>query len=90
MGIPQKYLDYVGTTQKFSGPLFSYRKDKEINEPIEFNVLDVRWGSGVIMDFDTMKDTHPTIQFKLKNNSMKRAQWTKSFPVPEIKLSDDE
>ena len=87
MELPEKYLKLVGTKQKFGGGLFSANKELEF---CEYDVLDWRWGSAQIMNMKTMKIEHPTIEYKLKNEKMKRAQWSRGFPVREIIFADDE
>lgn len=83
----KKNDDMVGKTFSFSGGLFS---SKKALEPTEYEVLEWRWGSAKIMDMKTMKEIHPTVEFLLKNKDMKRSQWTRPFPVREIKLKDDD
>ena len=85
-GIPQQYKDMVGTKREFSGGLFS---SKKAIEPTEFNILNVRWGSAKIMNMKTMEMLHPTVEFLVKNENMKRSRWTRPFPVREIKLEPE-
>ncbi|PXX96890.1 hypothetical protein DF185_19820 [Marinifilum breve] len=88
MDLPKKYQDLVGTKQKCSGSLFSYKN--EIKEPLEFDVLDIRKGTATIMDMKTMEECHPTFELLLKREGMKKAQWTKPFPIREIDLREKE
>lgn len=88
MEIPQKYKDLVGTSQKFVGPVLSYKNN--IEEPTIFYIKDIRWGTAKVMDMDTMKMKHPTFQLLLIRNGMKRAQWSKPMPIPEIELTDED
>lgn len=81
--VTKKHDNMVGKKFIFSGGLFS---SKKALEPTEFEVLEWRWGSTKIMNMKTMKEIHPTVEFKLKNKDMKRSQWSKPFPVREIKL----
>jgi len=87
MKIPQKYLNYIGTKQRFLGDyLFSYnKKSKGLSEGV-FLVKDCKFGTAKIIDMSILKPIHPTVIFLLKNDNMKRAQWTKPFPVSEISL----
>ena len=90
MGIPKRFTDLVGTKQEFIGCLFSQKK--EFKEPTEFDVLDIRWGSGQIADLSDGELTplHPTVDLLLKREGMKRAQWAREFAVPEIDLREEE
>lgn len=74
--IPQLVEEILNTTQEFSGGLFSSRKE---TPSTEFNVLDWRWGSGHIVDMKTKERKHPTVEFLLKNDNMKRSRWTRGF-----------
>ncbi|MEP0266593.1 hypothetical protein [Dokdonia sp.] len=84
--MPQKYIDMVGTKRTFSGGLFS---SKKAVEPDEYDILDWRWGSAKIMDMKTMEMKHPTVEFLLKKEGMRRSQWTRPFPVREIELEPE-
>lgn len=84
-GIPKSFTKLVGTKQKFTGGLFSGQKSVP---KTEFEVLDARWGSGIIMDMKTLKSLHPTVQLLVKNKTMKRSRWTRGFACREIKLKD--
>ena len=83
MEMPKKYQDLVGTKQTFSGGLFSSKKS--IPET-EFDVLDWRWGLANIIDLKTLEAKHPTVEYLVKNQTMKASRWTRPFPVREIKL----
>lgn len=87
MEMPKRVTDLVGTKQIFSGGVFSSRKDIE---QTEFNVLKWRWGSASIMDMNTMKMIHPTVEYLVKREGMRASRWTRGFPVREIKLEDDD
>lgn len=92
MNIPKAYLKLVGTEQSFSGGIFSRKKSLE---PTTFKVLDIRAGSATIMNIKELREKgkssyeHPTFELLLKNDAMKRAQWTKPFPIREINLNKD-
>lgn len=86
-GLPQEYLDLVGTKQTVSGCVFSY--EKEI-EPQEFDVLDIRRGSARMIDYNKMEVTNLSYELLLKNDSMKRAQWSKPFPDMITEVTDTE
>jgi len=86
MNIPSRYIDMIGTEQKFTGCLFS--QSKEYTEPTAFIVKSVRWGTGQIMDMDSLTPIHPTVDLLLKREGMKKAQWCRGFAVPEIKLEE--
>lgn len=87
--IPQKYRDLVGTKQKFHGGLFS--ESKEI-KPTEFDVLNIRWGTSTFLDVEELRKTgnssyeNPSFNLLLKRKGMKRAQWSRPFPIREIDL----
>lgn len=90
--IPQTCLDLVGTTQKFSGGLFSGNKSLPESD---YKVHDVRWGTALVINFKEMQETckssyrHPTVEYLLSNPNMKRKQWTRGFAVREINLKED-
>lgn len=93
--IPQEYRNYVGQVHEFSGGLFSGKKNLK---PAKYKVLDVRVGDGTVVNVKELREKgessyeHPTMQFLLKNDTMKRAQWSRPFPIREInlkKLSDN-
>jgi hypothetical protein len=87
--IPKKYRDLVGTKQKFLGGVFSSAKELK---PTEFNVLDIRWGTSTVVNIKELCETgessyeHPSFQLLLKRNGMKKAQWSRPFPIREIDL----
>ena len=80
----KKYSEMVGKSFFFSGGLFSNKRDEPEEE---YEVLDYRWGSAKVMDMETMKEKHPTVEFLIKKEGMKRSRWTRPFPVPEINLN---
>ena len=86
-GIPKKWLDMIGTKQKIGKHVFSHSKSLPYNE---YDVLDVRFGSGQIMNMKTFECIHPTIQLLLKREGMKKAMWSKGFPCREITLKNEE
>ena len=87
--IPKKYRDLVGTKQKFLGGLFSSAKELK---PTQFDVLDIRWGTATVVNVDELRKTgessyeHPSFELLLKRKGMKRAQWSRPFPIREIDL----
>jgi hypothetical protein len=83
MEIPQRYKRMIGKKFTFSGNLFN---QKESLKRFRATVIDVRFGTAQIFDLKTHEYTHPTIEFLLKNNSMKRSQWCRPMPCPEIQL----
>jgi len=85
-GIPQKYHDLVGTESGFGGHLFGSKKVPDA----KYNILGVRFGSSVIYDMKAFKALHPTFQFLLKREGMKKSRWTQGFPLREIKLQEEE
>lgn len=85
--LPQEYLNLVGTKQTVGGCVFSYNKEIE---PKEFNVLDIRRGSARMINFDKMKVTNLTYELLLKDDKMKKAQWSKPFPDTITKVKDTE
>jgi len=89
--IPKKYRDLVGTKHRFSGGIFS--SSKEIQQT-EFDVLDIRWGTSTVVNIDELCKTgesgyeHPSFELLLKRKGMKRAQWSRPFPIYEIDLKE--
>lgn len=81
--MPKHYQDLVGTRQTFSGGLFSSKKSIP---DTEFDVLDWRWGSAKIVNLKTLEEKHPTVEFLVKNETMRASRWTRPFPVREIQL----
>lgn len=90
--IPKKHRDLVGTKQIFSGGLFSGSKEMP---QTEFNVLDIRFGTARIINVDELRNTgkssinHPTFELLLKNDKMKKSQWSRPFPIREINFKGD-
>lgn len=84
MEVGKTYQDLVGTEVQLRGNVFSYNKSIE---PTKFQCLDVRRGSGTIMNMDTMKDKCLTAELLLKNDSMKKAQWSKPFADRECPVN---
>ncbi len=92
IGIPQKYLDMVGTKKKLSGGLFSIKRSEPSKE---YDILDIRWGDAQSfswaeateknMDFDQVTH-HPQFELRIKSNDMKRARWTRGFTIKEISI----
>ena len=87
--IPQKYKELVGKEAIMSGGLFASNR----TEPeTKYNVLNIRWGTATILDAKQLKETgqssyeHPTVEYLVKNDTMKKSRWTKGFPVREINL----
>lgn len=91
--LPQKYLDMVGTKQIVSGNVFSYRKSLDQDE---YDVKDIRQGTATVQNIDELRDKgkssikHPTFELLLKNDKMKKSQWSLPFAIREINLTDDE
>ena len=92
-GIPKVYADLVGTAVTLSGGVFSGNK---IIQETAFDCLDIRWGSGTVINFKELKETgessyeHPTYEILVKNHTMKRSRWTKGFAIREINLKEGE
>ncbi|MBO2546076.1 hypothetical protein J0871_16790 [Salegentibacter sp. BDJ18] len=85
--VEKKHNEMVGKTYLFSGGLFSRKRD----EPqAEYEIKDWRWGTGKIMDMKTMKIKHPTVEFLIKKEGMKRSRWTNPFPVREIEINNND
>ncbi|AIM37407.1 hypothetical protein KO02_12430 [Sphingobacterium sp. ML3W] len=88
--IPQKYIDLVGTKRKFSGGLFSAKK--ELPET-EYMIHNIRWGSATIINYRELSETgkssyeYPTVEYLLSNRSSKRKQWSRGFAVREIDIN---
>lgn len=82
MEIPERFLKMIGTEQRIGGTIFG-SKERQVGT---YKVLKCRFGSGVIMNMDTLEELHPTVQLLVKGSEMKRAQWTNGFPAREIDL----
>ena len=82
MEIPERFTKMIGTEQRLGGPLFS----SKVHDFCIYNVLKCRFGSGVILDMDTLEELHPTVQLLVKSKGMKVARWTNGFPAREIDL----
>jgi hypothetical protein len=87
MEMPEIHKEIVGTKQQMGGGLFSAKKGLDYED---YNVLAWRWGSAKIVDMKTMKMMHPTIEYLVKKEGMKRSMWTRPFPVPEIQLKNED
>lgn len=87
MEMPQEYIDMVGTKVTMSGGLFT---GKRAEPSAEYDVLDWRWGSAKICNMKTLEMLHPTVEFLIKKEGMKRSRWTRGFPVREINLKDED
>mgnify|MGYP000507128078 CR=1 FL=1 len=91
--IPEQYTKMVGTKIKASGGLFS--SPTRLPEH-EYDVLNIRRGTARIVNTDEIRKTgkssveHPTYELLLKRPGMKRAQWTKPFPIREVNLANTE
>lgn len=84
--MPKKYINMVGKEMTFSGGLFSR---KRAIPDTTFTILNWRWGRGYVVNLNQpSKFKHPTIEFLLKNDSMKRSRWCRAFPVREINLQE--
>lgn len=86
METPELAKEIVGTKQMMGGGIFSSNKN---SETAEYDVLKWRWGSSRIIDMNTLKITHPTVEFLIKKDGMRAARWTKGFAVREY-LWDEE
>ena len=82
---PAEFNDLIGTKQTLGGGLFSRKKATEYQE---YDILDWRFGSGVIMDMKTMTPMHPTVELLVKAPNMRRSRWTRGFPCRSIKLEE--
>lgn len=87
METPKIIEKIVGKRHSFSGGIFSSRKAIKLTE---FDVLDWRWGDAMIYNLNTMEREHPTIEFLLKREGMKRSRWTRPFPCKEYVPDGDE
>lgn len=83
--MPEKYTELVGQRVIMAGSVFG---NNEIEET-EFDILDWRWGHSTVMNMKEMKERHPTVEYLVKNENMRRSRWTKCFPVKEIDLNND-
>lgn len=81
--IPKKYLDMVGTKQRFNGYLFN---NQESFESEEFDVISVRFSEAFVISLKSHTVSHAAIEFLLKNDNMKRAKWSRPFVCYEVML----
>jgi hypothetical protein len=81
MNLPNNVIEMLHTSCLMSGNIFS----KNPIEETEFIILSARFGQFVMEDKLTGK-RHPTIQFLVKNEDMKRARWTCGFKEESITL----
>lgn len=77
--IPKQYTKLVGERHILRGGIFSRRKAIEEQE---FDILDIRESSAIIMNIKTKKK-FPAFELLVKNESMKKARWTNPFPIRE-------
>jgi hypothetical protein len=91
--MPQHYIDLVGKKRTFSGGLFSHKRAEPEKE---YDILDWRWGSAKIVNYNEIKKTgqssymYPTVEYLIKSPDIKRSRWTRGFPVREINLKEIE
>lgn len=85
--LPQSILDMIGQTMQFSGGIFGHRK---VEKEFDATILAARFGSAIIMDVKNRTPKHPTVEFLIKNDTMKRSRWTRGFPIREIVLKEEE
>lgn len=83
--MPERITSLVGTTQQFSGGLFSSKKKID---PTDMYVFDWRWSDTSIINMKTMELKHPAVEFLVKGEGMKRRRWTRPFPVREYIYED--
>jgi hypothetical protein len=75
--LPQKILDMVGQEFVGEGHIFSKRKKLP---PTKFKCLKVKPVEGVLTNVET-GESRFAVKVLLKNESMKRAQWSIALPV---------
>lgn len=80
ISIPAKYEQMVGKSFTLKDAI----RGKEKGHTEKMLLLDVRFGSAQIYDFEKQQFVHPTIEFKVKPKGFKRAVWTLGFPCKEI------
>lgn len=77
--IPKVYTDMIGTKQTLEGHVLNFT---EQIKPTEFEIHDVRFGEGFIMEGRQRK--HPTIEYLIYKVGMTKKQWTKPFACTDI------
>ncbi|ALU74720.1 hypothetical protein AUW17_05305 [Tenacibaculum dicentrarchi] len=87
MEIPKEVKHLLGTKQELGGGLFSGKKELPYEE---YNVLDWRFGSGLIMNKKTGEMLHPTFQLLVKKEGMRASRWTRGFPCRSINLENED
>jgi len=87
MKIPEEVELLLGTKQKFGGGLFGSKKDLPFEE---YDVIDWRFGSGKIINLETMQAIHPTFELLIKKDGMRASRWTRGFPCKSIKLEPED
>lgn len=85
--LPKSILDMIGQTMQFSGGIFSHRK---FEKEFDAKILAARFGSAIIMDVKNRTPKHPTVEFLIKNDTMKKSRWTRGFPIREIEIKDED
>jgi hypothetical protein len=81
-----KMPDFPERIKKMKGGVYVMRGNvfgRKYTPPTNFIVIDFRWGIKEIMNMDTL-ERHPSVEFLVKNDNMKRAIWTRGFSVDEI------
>lgn len=87
MEIPSEVKELLGTKQQLGGGLFGSKKDLPFEE---YDVLDWRFGSGIIMNVKTGERLHPTFELLIKKEGMRASRWTRGFPCRSIKLEPED
>lgn len=81
---PKSFTEMIGKEYSFDGNIFSSKKIPKT----KMTVLGLKWGYGYIIDTSNqLNEKYPIIHLKVKNESMKRARWTKGFPAKELAYS---
>lgn len=87
MEAPEGFKELIGTKQTLGGGLFSSNKETPLQE---YDVLDWRWGSAQVINMETLKAIHPTVELLVKREGMRASRWTRGFACRSVELKDEE
>lgn len=75
--LPASIKDFLGSNVEASGNLFSAKRSLKTDLYV---VYGIRWSQFTIVDpkLGTQKEA---VEFLLKSESMKRARWSRPFPI---------
>lgn len=80
---PKSLFELIGTKQRFTGNLFGRKK---VDPTEKYKVLDIRWSDAMIIKLSTREPLRRAVELLLKNDKMKRSQWSRPFMYSEDDL----